>query len=92
MPDAVHPRGFEDVAGHAPARVTLPSGSYSVDRGGDDPTIRDVTDADVRALADAYDVAAARVRAGDDTAETCDTVKADGEVCGRELPCPYHSE
>jgi hypothetical protein len=25
-------------------------------------------------------------------AETCDTVKADGEVCGRELPCPYHSE
>lgn len=24
--------------------------------------------------------------------ETCDTVKTDGEVCGRELPCPYHSE
>jgi len=23
---------------------------------------------------------------------TCDTVKADGEVCGRELPCPYHSD
>lgn len=23
---------------------------------------------------------------------TCDTVKTDGEVCGRELPCPYHSE
>lgn len=23
---------------------------------------------------------------------TCDAVKADGEVCGRELPCPYHSE
>jgi|GEM_PF-5910796 len=28
----------------------------------------------------------------DDVAETCDTVKADGDVCGRELPCPYHSE
>lgn len=28
---------------------------------------------------------------GDD-AETCDTVKSDGEVCGRELPCPYHSD
>jgi len=25
-------------------------------------------------------------------AETCDTVKSDGNVCGRELPCPYHSE
>lgn len=23
---------------------------------------------------------------------TCQTVKADGEICGRELPCPYHSE
>lgn len=30
---------------------------------------------------------------GSDSApETCETVKADGEVCGRELPCPYHSE
>ena len=25
-------------------------------------------------------------------AETCDTVKSDGDVCGRELPCPYHSD
>lgn len=25
-------------------------------------------------------------------AKTCDTVKSDGEVCGRELPCPYHNE
>jgi len=24
--------------------------------------------------------------------ETCDTVKSDGDRCGRELPCPYHSE
>lgn len=33
---------------------------------------------------------------GDDDADnepgTCDTVKSDGEVCGRDLPCPYHSE
>lgn len=27
-----------------------------------------------------------------DDAEACQTVKGDGEVCGRELPCPYHSE
>jgi hypothetical protein len=24
--------------------------------------------------------------------ETCEVVKNDGEVCGRELPCPYHSD
>lgn len=29
---------------------------------------------------------------GDDTVGTCQEVKTDGEVCGRELPCPYHSE
>ncbi|AFH22025.1 hypothetical protein OSG_eHP14_00225 [environmental Halophage eHP-14] len=23
---------------------------------------------------------------------TCDVVKSDGEVCGRNLPCPYHTE
>lgn len=23
-------------------------------------------------------------------AETCDTVQGNGDVCGRELPCPYH--
>jgi len=33
--------------------------------------------------------------AGDETnseASTCEAVKSDGEVCGRELPCPYHTE
>lgn len=24
--------------------------------------------------------------------ETCSAVKSDGEVCGRDLPCHYHSE
>lgn len=28
----------------------------------------------------------------DGAVETCDTVKNDGEVCGRELPCPYHTD
>lgn len=27
----------------------------------------------------------------DDEPETCQTVKADGEICGRTLPCRYHS-
>jgi hypothetical protein len=35
---------------------------------------------------------AVRAFLGVDDAETCDVVKSDGEVCGRELPCPYHSE
>jgi len=25
-----------------------------------------------------------------DTEDTCEVVKADDEVCGRERPCPYH--
>ena len=32
-----------------------------------------------------------RVDAYDD-AGTCQVEKADGEVCGRELPCAYHSD
>lgn len=28
----------------------------------------------------------------DEEPETCQTVKNDGDVCGRELPCPYHSD
>ncbi len=27
-----------------------------------------------------------------DEPETCQTVKSDGEVCGRELPCGYHDD
>lgn len=26
-----------------------------------------------------------------DSPARCEVVKQDGEVCGRELPCPYHS-
>lgn len=27
-----------------------------------------------------------------DVDETCNVEKSDGEVCGRDLPCQYHSE
>lgn len=27
-----------------------------------------------------------------DEAETCQVEKADGEVCGRDTPCPYHGD
>ena len=39
-------------------------------------------------LADEYDA----VSVVEDAAATCETVKSDGEVCGRELPCRWHSE
>jgi hypothetical protein len=46
-----------------------------------------------RAIAERHDTTLAEMRVdGDPDTETCDTVKADGEVCGRELPCPYHSD
>lgn len=28
----------------------------------------------------------------EDTAGTCDVEKSDGEICGRELPCRFHSD
>lgn len=72
----------------SPAAVTVGTTTYPV---ASDGTIEcppeDAADvADV--LADAYDVDAAALL---DTA-TCDAVKSDGDICGRELPCPYHSE
>lgn len=33
-----------------------------------------------------------RSDSGGSTPDTCETVKSDGDVCGRELPCPYHSD
>jgi len=40
----------------------------------------------VEQLAAAYNVAVSDLR----VEETCDVVKGDGEVCGRERPCRYH--
>lgn len=51
-----------------------------------------------RAVADAYDGANIVSDADGDSADaaasegTCDTVMNSGEVCGRGLPCPYHTE
>lgn len=84
MPTVRHPQARDDVAGNLPARVTVNGESYAVEDGRVDLP----TDADVTALADAYGLAAEELR----DAETCDVVKADGDVCGRELPCAYHSD
>ena len=67
----------------------------AVDLGG---TLLPVEDGELT-VPDRLEPAAQEWAAGYDTTlealrvtETCDVVKSDGEVCGRELPCQYHSE
>jgi len=89
MPTLRHPRALDDVDGHPPR--TVPSAAVGERVTVDDAGEFEVAEAsDARDLADAYGVDLDRLVVDD--AETCDTVKSDGEVCGRELPCPYHSE
>lgn len=80
-----HPHAGRDAS---PAAVTVGTTTYPVDSDGviQCPADKEESVADV--LADAYDVDAADLLTG----QTCDAVKSDGEVCGRDLPCPYHSE
>lgn len=42
----------------------------------------------VETLARAHDVSVSELRVD----ETCEVVKNDGDVCGRDLPCRFHSE
>lgn len=84
MPTVRHPRSLEDVAGQPAAAVTVRGTNYAVEDG--QVTLPD--DRDVRALADAHGVPVDDLR----LTETCEVVKSDGEVCGRDKPCPYHGE
>lgn len=84
MPTVRHPRALEDVRGHPPSVVTVNGDNYAVEDG----TVTLPDESLVRALAQAYDLDADDLR---ETA-TCEVVKSDGDVCGRELPCPYHSD
>jgi hypothetical protein len=83
MSEYRHPRALDDVAGHPPAQVHLAGAHVAVTGGTFEADARTV-----EGLAAAYDVDVARLR----VSETCDAVKSDGEVCGRELPCPYHDD
>lgn len=87
MPTLRHPRARDDVPGDPPR--TIPSDAVgervTVDDAGEF-TIDDAADA--RSLADAYGVTVADLVIAD--TETCDAIKSDGDVCGRELPCRYH--
>jgi|APHM01.1.fsa_nt_gi hypothetical protein len=78
-----HPLADDDRGGRPPAAVTGPDGrDYAV---ADDGTIEcpaDVAAALRDAWADRYE--------GWSPTDTCEAVKDDGEVCGRERPCRYH--
>jgi len=87
MTEVSHPAAERDAS---PAAVTVGTTTYAVDSDGvvECPADEAAHVADV--LADTHDVAADTLLA--DSADTCDTVKSDGEVCGRERPCQYHSD
>jgi hypothetical protein len=84
MPRYRHPR---NIGRDDPAQFAVDLGGERVVLDADGCFETDADDAVAR-LADAhgYDVADLRVT------DTCETVKSDGEVCGRDRPCPYHDE
>lgn len=85
MTTVSHPAAERDAS---PAAVTVGRTTYAVDSDGIVDCPADVADTVAAVLAEAHDCDVDTLLAD----ETCDTVKSDGEVCGRELPCPYHSE
>ena len=84
-----HPRALSDLRGRPPA-VTYGTDTYSVDSDGYLECPDDVGRELAEALAERHGVDVDEIL--DSGAETCDVVKSDGEVCGRELPCRFHSD
>jgi len=79
-----HPLADRDAA---PAAATVGTATYAV---GDDGVIDCPADAVPRvadALAGAYDANPADI-----LIDVCPERKSDGDLCGRDKPCPYHSD
>lgn len=84
---AIHPRVVQGK--HPPPVIAVDGTDVPVDGAGrfDVP----VDQAEWLAeLADTYGVALHAIREGGPG--VCEAVKDDGEVCGRDLPCQYHSD
>jgi hypothetical protein len=79
------PRAPDDVDGRPDDYVSVQGDLVAV---GDDGTFSHeaIDEAWARDYADRKGVAYEQVVVGG----TCEVVKSDGEVCGRDLPCPYH--
>lgn len=84
-----HPVALRDGRSH-PGAYTYGSTTYAIDSDGVIDCPADLEAEIAEALADRYDTDAETLLEGE--TETCEVVKNDDEVCGRELPCPYHSE
>jgi hypothetical protein len=80
-----HPHADRDAS---PAAVTVGTTTYSVDSDGGIACPDSEADAVAERLAEVYGCDADDLLA----VETCDVVKSDGEICGRDRPCPYHDE
>lgn len=80
-----YPAALDGVSGNVPSRVTVDGDNYDVD---DDGVVELPSEYEADRLASAYGVDVSDIRVTD----ICDVVKNDGEVCGRELPCRFHSE
>lgn len=90
-----HPRAERDAS---PAAVTVGTDTYPVDDAGvidcPDERAHEVAER----LAEVYglepdDLVREEDGPPDGDVEYCDAIKTtDGEVCGRELPCPYHND
>lgn len=90
MPTVLHPRALDDVDGSPAHRVVINRNRYNINQ--DTGLVELESEQEAQELADAYDVTREAIDPGerDPAPMTCSTVKADGEVCGRELPCQYH--
>lgn len=102
MPRYRHPRVTDPGDGFRGFAVDLGGARVLVEPDG---TFEASGDDAVRALADAHDTTPEALRVdgdadadaeddadADGTTGTCDVVKGDGEVCGRDRPCPYHDD
>jgi len=83
--DLRHPYAVRDTT--PPSVVTVDGDDYRVEDG--TLTVPDAVGERLLAAWSArFDIDADRLR----IAGTCTVEKNDGEVCGRDLPCPYHSD
>lgn len=76
--------------GAVPGGYTYGTTTYPIDSDGTIDCPPDVEEAIAEALADRYGADVTDIYGPGE--ETCDVVKSDGEVCGRDLPCQYHPD
>lgn len=82
----------EHEAASPPGAVAFGADEYSVDDDGAIDCPDGVVDDLREHYADRYEWYEPDDDESPESAVTCDVVKNDGEVCGRDLPCSYHSD